>query len=147
MKQHLMLVLLSLVLVSGLIVGCGQKNETSIFPTEDETETTTEFPSAEEWELVNRWLSDVYGLPPVEDIEQLQAAALLVGGFWFEQANKETEKLEERDIPWARTTPFCYTFNYYILHDIQLRNVSTPIEFIAADHVVADTVKDLQDEK
>lgn len=103
-------------------------------------------PAPEEWELLNRWLSDLYGLPQVEDIEQMQAAALLVSGLWFEQADKAVKKLEEDDIPWARTAPFCYTYNYYILHDIQLTNASTPLEFMATDNLLADTVKDLQDE-
>ncbi len=113
--------------------------------TNKETEATDESPTLEEWGALNRWLSECYGLPPVKNTEQLQSAAFLVSSLWFEEADKAVKKLEQHAIPWERTSPFFYLFNYYILHDIQLRNASRPIEFMAIDHLVVQSVKDLHD--
>lgn len=148
MKRYLILILVAIfVLASGVLVGCGQKPESPASPTAPEqTEPTPESPSPQDWEVLNRWLGDLYGLPPVENTEQLESAAWLVSIFWFEQADKAVKKLEEDGIPWERTAPFCYLFNYYILYDTRLTNAKTPLEFMAADHPLADSVKALQDE-
>ncbi len=116
-------------------------------PTQTQTPTTseTESVSSEDWNVLNRWLSELYGLPPVKNTEQLKSAATLVSSFWFEKANIAISKLEQNDIPWARVAPFYSSFNYYVLHDAQLLGASDPIEFMAADKLLADSVKDLQD--
>lgn len=145
MKRYLILILVAIfVLASGVLVGCGQKTESPASPTPEQMQP--EPSSSENWEVLNRWLGDLYGLPPVENTEELQSAAWLVSGFWFEQADKAVKKLEEDGIPWERTAPFCYLFNYYILYDTQLTNAETPLEFMATDHLLADSVKSLQDE-
>jgi len=146
MKRYLILIVLAIfVLTSGVLVGCAQKPESPASPTTPE-QTEPEPSSSEDWEVLNRWLGDLYGLPPVDNTEELQSAAFLVGGFWFEQVDKAVKKLEENGIPWERTAPFCYLFNYYVLHYTQLTNATTPLEFMAADHLLGDTVKALQDE-
>ena len=55
--------------------------------------------SSKDWEVLNRWLGDLYGLPPVKNTEKLKSAAVLVSGFWFKQANKAINKLEQNGIP------------------------------------------------
>jgi len=145
MKRCLILTLVSiLLLTSGVLVGCGQKSESPASPTPEQMQP--EPSSSEDWEVLNRWLSELYGFPPVNNTEELQSAAFLLSLFWFEGADKAVKELEENGIPWARTPPFCYLFNWYILRDIQLRNATTPIEFMAADHLLADNVKALQDD-
>ncbi len=145
MKRYLIPVLVILVLASAILMGCVQKGGSPASPSPDQMEATPESPSLEEWEVLNHWLSELYGLPPVENTEQMESAAWLVSGFWFEQADKAVKKLEEHEIPWERTSPFFYLFNYYILYDTQLRHASTPLEFMAADHLLAQSVKDLHD--
>jgi predicted small lipoprotein YifL len=140
MKRYLVLILAILVLTSGALAACGQKSEAPASPTPEQTEPKPQSPSSEDWEILNRWLGDLYGLPPVSNTEQLQSAAWLVRGFWFGKVDEEIKRLEEYDIPWSRTAPFFYLWNYYLLHNIQLRNASTPLEFMAADSVLADSV-------
>ena len=134
-----------LVLASGLLVACGEKGEAPACPTPEQTEPEPQSPSSEDWKVLNRWLSELYGLPPVSNTEQLQSAAWLVSGLWFEQAHKAVKRLEQNGIPWSRTAPFFYLYNYYILHDIQLRNASTPLEFMATDYLLADSVRELHE--
>ena len=140
MKQYLIPILITLMLTSGLVVGCA-----STWPKE-ENKPNTEGISAEQWDTVNEYLDKLYGLPSVKTTEELRAAAFLVDGFWSEKVDEATTRLEQQNIPWGRTPPFCYLFNWYVLHDIQLTNVSSPIEFMAADHLLADSVKALHDE-
>jgi len=80
-------------------------------------------------------------------MEQLESAAFLVSGFWFEVGDEAANKLEQHGIPWERTSPFFYLYCYYILHDTQLRNGSwsTPVEFMASDYLLANSVKDLHE--
>jgi len=110
--------------------------------TSEQTPTSV---SSDDWQVLNRWLSELYGLPPVKNTEQLKSAATLVSGFWFKQANVAISKLEQNNIPWARVALFYSSFNYYVLHDAQLLGASDPIEFMAIDKLLADSVKDLQD--
>lgn len=139
MKRYLLLILVAiLVLASGVTVSCGQKAE----PAPEATPT----PIAEDWEALNRWLGELYGLPPVSNTEQLKSAAFLLQAHWFKVTDEAVKKLEKNGIPWQRTAPFFYLYYYYILHDIQLGNASTPLELMAADYLLAQSVKDLHDE-
>lgn len=129
MKRRLILILVAiLVLTSGLSAGCGQKSEPPA--------------SLGDWEALNHLLGS-YGLPPVKTTEELQSAAWLVSGDWFEVAVEATERLEQHDIPWERTRPFCFLFYWYIEADIELRNTSAPHEFLAAHSHLVGTVADL----
>ena len=146
MKRCLILIVVAILMLTvGLTVGCNQRSEPPVSPAPEQTQPKRESPSSEDWEALNRWLSDLYRLPPVNNTEQLQSAAWLVSGFWFEQADEAVKKLEQHDIPWSRTAPFFYLYNYYILHDIQLSNASTPLEFMATDYLLADSVGDLHE--
>lgn len=144
-KRYLIPIMVVLVLTSGVLVGCGQKSEAPISPTPEQTEPNPPPPSSEDWAVLNRWLGDLYGLPPVKNTEQLKSAAFLVSGFWFDKADEAVKELERQGIPWERTSPFFYLFRYYVLHDVQFGNASTPIEFMAADHLLANSVRDLQE--
>lgn len=143
MKRYLIPTIVILVLASGVLVSCGQKSEAPASPTPEQTQP--ESPYSEDWVILNRWLDELYGLPPVENTEQLESAAFLVSGLWFDKANEAVEKLEQHNIPWERTSPFFYLFRYYVLHDVQFRNASTPIEFMAADKLLADSVRNLHE--
>lgn len=132
-------------MLASCLVACGQKSEVPASPTPEQVQPKPESPSSEDWVALNRWLDELYGLPPVENTEHLKSAAVVVSGVWFEQANKAIEKLERNDIPWARVAPFYASFNYYVLHDAQLLGASDPIEFMATDKLLADSVKNLHD--
>ena len=136
MKRYLTLFVLAiLVLALGLLTGC-----TGSTPTATPTPTPDSAISPEDWVAVNRWLSELYGLPPVYTVKELESAAWLVSNYWSSVADQAVTKLEQHDISWARTAPFCYLYHWYIEADIALRNVSTPIEFMAADNVLAENV-------
>lgn len=102
-------------------------------------------PISAEWDALNRSLKEVHGLPPVNNTEELKVAALVASANWQQGVNEITNKLETNGIPWERTAPFCYRFNYYILHDIELCNSSTPLEFMAAEYTLVGTIEDLKD--
>lgn len=101
-------------------------------------------PISGEWDALNRSLKEVHGLPPVNNAEELKAAALVASANWKQGVNEITKKLETNGIPWERTAPFCYQFNYYVLHDIELRTSSIPLEFMAAEYTLVGTIEDLQ---
>ena len=124
---------------------CSSPNQQA--PTQTQTPATsqTKSVSSEDWNVLNRWLSELYGLPPVKNTEQLKSAAFVVSGIWFKQADKAIKELEQNNIPWTRAAPSYSAFNYYVLHDAQLNSATDPIEFMATDKVLADSVKDLQD--
>ncbi len=152
MKRWLVLILAVLVLASGAMVACGQKTDAPTSTTPYQVPPKSDLPpsndlvNTKDWQTLNRWLHDLYRLPPVNNTEQLKSAAFEVANFWSDQVDKTTTKLEQNGIHWERTPPFCYIFNWYILHHIQLRHANTPMEFIAADYVLSETVKTLQDE-
>jgi len=143
MKRYVVPLLVLLVLSLGTVVACGHETEAPATPAPEQKEPEPQPPDLEDWEALNRWLGDLYGLPPVKNTEQMASAAFLVSGFWFENADKAVKKLEQYGIPWERTSPFFYLYRYYILHDIQLRNASTPVEFMASDEILANSVRDL----
>lgn len=121
---------------------------TTIVPVTQNTELAvakTKPVLSDDWIALNSWLDELYGLPPVENTEQMKTAAFVVSNLWFEKAHEAVEKLEQYNIPWERTSPFFYLFRYYFLHDIQLTNASTPIEFMAADYSLTISVKDLHE--
>ena len=101
--------------------------------------------SAQDWDALNLWLGELYGLPPVYSVEDLKSAAWLVSNLWFDVAEEAVAELEQYDIPWARTAPFCYLYYWYIEADIKLRSVLTPIEFVASDYVLAEHVRWLEE--
>ena len=146
MKRYLIIILAILVLASVLTAGCGQKSEAPTSPSPEQVHPQPESPSSEDWEVLNQWL-DTYGLPPVRNMEQLESAAFLVSGYWFDVADEAVKKLEQHGIPWSRTSPFFYLYYYYILHDTQFRNASwsTPVEFMASDYLLANSVRDLHE--
>jgi hypothetical protein len=113
--------------------------------TTGKTEAVPESPTLKDWEALNRWLNDLYGIPPVRTEGQLQSAALLVSAHWFDVTDETVKELEQHGIPWERTAPICYLFNYFILYDIQLRNSSTPLEFMAADFNLAKAAQALHE--
>ncbi len=145
MKRYLIPILAILVLASGVVVGCGQKSEVPASPTPEQIQPKSESPSSEDWAVLNRWLDELYGLPPVKNIDQLKSAAFLVSNFWFEQVQEAIGKLEQNDIPWSRAAPSYSAFSYYVLHDAQLRSASDPLEFMAVDYLLAQSVKDFHD--
>jgi hypothetical protein len=106
-------------------------------------QTKEQSTSSDEWAILNRWLDKFYQLPLVRNEEQLKSAAWLVSELWFKEADKAVRKLEANGIPWERTAPFLYLFDWYIRRDIKLRNASNPIEFMAADHALTGSVRDL----
>lgn len=136
MKRCLIPILTILVLASGLLIGCSS-------PSATKTERVTSFPK--DWEVLNKLLSELYGFPPVRTERELEIAALQVSAHWSKVVERTTKKLEQNGIPWSRTAPFCYLVNYFILHDIQLRNSSTPLEFMAAEHALAMAVYNLDE--
>ena len=145
MKRYFVRILVVLVMTFGLATGCGQQSHPSLSPTPEQTQAEFESPSTDDWQALNRLLIEVYELPPVRNVEQLESAAWLASGFWFDMTNITIENLEKQDIPWERTSPFFYLFDYYILHDIQFRNSSSPMEFMATEHLLVESVKTLAD--
>jgi hypothetical protein len=132
MRRYFALILLILVVIPNL-AGCTEKA------------ASPSSPSSEEWDTLNRWLKDIYGIPPVSNVDQLESASLRVSLFWKDGVQGIMQKLEQEGIPGGRTAPFCYLLNYYILYDIQLRNSSTPLEFLAADYSLTETIRDLDE--
>lgn len=145
MKRYLIPVIIILVLASGVVVGCGKKSEVPASPTPEQIQPKSESPSSEDWAVLNRWLGELYGFPPVKNTDQLESAAFLVSNFWFDKINEALEKLEQSNIPWSRAAPTYSAFSYYVLHDAQLRGASSPLEFMAADRLLADSVKEFHD--
>ncbi len=127
-----------LICVLFVLSACSSPTSSQPSPTPQQT-TKTSSPtsnqskpaSSEDWKALNRWLSELYGLPPVSNTEQLKSAAFVVSGIWYKQANKAISKMEQNNIPWSKAASSYASFNYYVLHDAQLNSVSDPIEFMA----------------
>lgn len=130
--RFILIMLLGVMLVGS--TACGGPGAT---PTSTPTPTPDSAISAEDWDALNNWLSELYGLTPVDTVEELESAAWLISGYWFDAAHEACSKMEQHDIPWERTAPFCYLFYWYIETDIALRNVTTPRDLMAeASHLI-----------
>lgn len=144
--------LVLLLAVSTITCACGESTEAPIYtprpsPTPSPTPTPTPEStiSAQDWAFLNLWLSQLYGLPPVYTVDELQSAAWLVRDHWLEVADQAVTKLEQQHIPWERTAPFCYSHNWFVEAYTALPNASTPMEFLAANFVLTDYGQSLEE--
>jgi len=95
----------------------------------------------EEWDVLNRWLAEFYGLPPVSNIEELRTTASVVSVKWFGVVAKAVKKLEDHGIDWGRTRDSCYLVHWYMRADARLYEVQTPIEFLAAEELLVKRLR------
>ena len=141
MERRVIVFLVGLLLTFGTLAGCSGDDKSQIPPEVKFQETTPAY-SSDDWTLLNEWLAQLYGLPPVSNTTQLRSAAMLVSNFWLGVLEQYINELEKEGIPWERTGPSVISFHYYVLHDAQLRNAQTPLEFLACDELLGRSVED-----
>lgn len=109
------------------------------------TTSTTEISEEKQWEMLNFWLGTLHDLPPIYSVEELEEVAVVLFDFWFDQGDEAVKKLEEHQIPWDRTRPFCYLYFWYIQATHDLMNSSTPLDLLSSDMLVTELCKYLHD--
>ncbi len=126
---------ISMILILALVgaIGCSSSDDSKpqILPVS----------TSDDWVLLNDWLAEFYGFPPVSNTTELQSAAMLASEYWFDTFQEAIDNLESNNIPWERTAPSVVSFHYWMLRETQLQSAQTPLEFLAYEELLVQSVE------